>query len=390
MNRSQFFTQQSIRDLPAKEKNARWAKYSRKQIVLKQRGLNVQVTQPKARITNKPMKLSQCMLNYARASIDPFDNSLKEVCIPDNHAVRSQKVSAYINSQLIIGTNGIGIAALNPWSLLVGDVGRSASAANYPLVVTTATYSSTTIDIDMANLDAGHLSGYDSNSPLTYNAYGRHSMRVVSAAVEVFYTGTTLSQAGAISTLQVDGLASLNAGTTITAFRNDPRSVTCSVAKGSRCYCSYYPVRDDNLSYLPLDNYLPTLFDTPPASGFLNPLIIIITGATPGTTFQVKAIAHYECLFPGGGATKSDSDPIAFSAFQVARTELVPTPDPSQDLSKVLRSTFRNIAASLSPYLPMLGTAIGTAAGNASIGSNLGSAGKSMLDYMLDGDSVSI
>lgn len=399
MNKIQFISQPNIRALPQKERERRWTQYSRKQSLLKQRGLQIQVTkpqkaQPKAILSNRPMKLSECMLNYARVSIDPFDQGVHEVCIPDNHSVRSQKISSYINSQFVIGTNGIGIAALNPWTMLIGDAGAFGGKWDQPLILTSATYSSTQIEIDNAHLAIGELTTANSNSPLLSAAYNTHSMRLVAAGMEVFYTGTTLSQAGAITTLQVEGLSSLSAPTSVNSFRNDPRSATCSVSKGSRCYVSYYPVRDTNLGYYPLVNYEPSNMTAagliPPISGVLAPLVIVVTGATPGTTFQVKCIAHFECLFPGAGATKSDSDPIAFPAFQAARTVLVPGPDPSVDLQTVLKETFRNIAGTLSPYLPMLGTAIGAAAGNAQVGASVGSAGKSLLDYILDGNPTSI
>lgn len=306
------------------------------------------------------MSFTDCLVSYARAAIDPFDQSISEACIPDNNAMPSHKFSALINAQAVVGTNGVCIVGLNPWAMTARDFGVAPGGVDMPLIVSNANYASTNVDFDVA-LVPGQLDVHNSNSFYGGIQVLHQPMRLVGAALEIFYTGPTLNQAGAVTVQQTPGLTAVPLGTTIASVRNDPRSRTCSVSKGSRCYIAYTPIADDLLSYKLNDVYIPTQNASivNPVGKTYTPLIIVVSGATPGTTFQVKAIAHFEALYPGMGTTPSHADPIGFPSFMAARAATKSTDNPSQDFINVMKETAKSVAKNLSPYLPMAGAALG-------------------------------
>jgi len=395
LSKQQYFLQPSIAVLPKRQQEAKWLSYQRKKNRLNnQRGLGNPTPQPKPnplqKVRRTRMSFTDCLVSYARACIDPFDQSIKEACIPDNNAMPSHKFSSLINAQAVVGTQGVCIIGLNPWAMTARDYLVTPVFVDAPLIVSNAAYSSTTIDFDRRIYPA-QLDVFNSNSFYSADQVRTQSMRLVGAAVEIFYTGPTLSQAGAVTMQQTPGLTPVPLGTTFAAVRNDPRSRTCSVSKGSRCYVAYTPIADDLLSYKPNNNYLPTTGQpVNPDGGTYTPLIIVISGATPGTTFQVKAIAHFEALYPGMGTTPSHSDPIGFPSFMAARAAVKSTDDPSRDFVDVMKETAKTVARNLSPYLPMAGAAIGAFVGQPTIGASVGSATKSVLDVILDGQSTPI
>lgn len=399
MNKQTYFLQPSIASLPAREKERKWLAYRSKQKPKNQKQQKQlkqalaptpvrPVSAPAARRTR--MSFTNCLLSYAKAAIDPFDQAISEACIPDNNAMPSHKFSTYINATAQAGVQGVCIIGLNPWTMTAKDYGASPTHCDIPLIVSNGTYNSATIDFEKALLGT-ELDAYNSNSFYPVLQVGNQSMRLVGAAVEVYYTGPTLSQSGAVTVQQTAGLTYVPSGTTFASFRNDPRSRTCSVSKGARCYVAYQPISDDLLSYKPNTIYQPSANPTiANITGCYTPLVIAISGAAPGTSFQVKAIAHFEALYPGMGVTPSHSDPIGFPSFLSARSSITPSDDPSADLVSVLKKTASTIASNLSPYLPMAGAALGSAFGNPQLGAVVGSASKSVLDIILDGKSIPI
>lgn len=392
LSKQQYFLQPSIASLPKRQQEAKWLSYQRKKNRLNSlRGVSNPTAQPKPqsqKVRRTRMSFTDCLVSYARASIDPFDQSINEACIPDNNAMPSHKFSALINAQASVGTAGTCIIGLNPWAMTARDFSYGPATVDNPLIVSNAAYASANIDFDRA-LIPSQLDVHTSNSFYSYLQISNQPMRLVGAAIEIFYTGPTLTQAGAVTVQQTPGLTAIPLGTTFASVRNDPRSRTCSVSKGSRCYIAYTPIADDLLSYKPNSMYLPSVTPsiTNPVGGTYTPLLIAISGATPGTTFQVKAIAHFEALYPGMGTTPSHADPIGVPSFMAARAATKSTDNPSQDFVDVMKETAKAVAKNLSPYLPMAGAAFGSFVGQPQIGAAVGSATKSVLDLILDGQS---
>lgn len=355
--------------------------------VPKLRGMNQRVNQLRTirepKISN--MKLSECLLRYAQASVDPFSELDQPACIPDNIAVPSYKFSSMIQSFFNIGTLGTGWAIFNPWDMVVNDNASNGTSVDYPLVVTGSTYDKVDYDWDIADLNTT-VSGVNSNSFFDSTQIYRGQIRLVAAGIECFYMGQLIDSAGTVATLQYDGLKVIPNPSTTSDIQNNPKTVVCGTSKAARCYVSYYPTNSDVLSYRDLALYRPSELDVL----VYHPLIIYVTGATPSTQFQVKCVAHFELQIPGMHATASETDPIGFPALQAARSAHRVTDSPEDDLRSILQSTLRNVAKSVSGLAPQVGTAIGAAFGQPAIGGMMGSAAQAIMTNLLGGQTSSL
>lgn len=333
----------------------------------------------------KLTSISNCTLMYAKACYDPFDSNLDQVCIPDQICAPSYKYAATCQGIFEIGTTGSGWLIFNPWTMAVNDNGFGGTSADYPIIATTSTNVNSGIDYNISDFTNGYVTGYNSNSFFQVAQFQASTgksepvLRLVAGAVEVFYVGQLLNQSGAVTVLQNDGLKPFANATTGTTIKNNPRSAICATAKDARCYVTYSPTSAEFLSYKSLDTYRAS------ALGILdnNPLVIYVDGATPGITFQFRAISHFEAQIPGMNATPSESDPIGYPALQAARSNVKPTTNPDNDLRTVLQGTLRNIGTSISGLAPGIGTAVGTIFGNPAAGTLAGTAASSFLSSLL-------
>lgn len=389
-----------FRNLPAKVKRAKYRAYLAKKAE-KHVENNSRVNAPRIpipppppqRFRNAPqrgkpkstqVKISECTLLFAQASIDPFARLQKMPCIPDEITVPSFKYMSKCQATMTIGELGHGFVAVNPWTMAFNDATSTIipfDYTDYPVVVTTANYNLQVFSASGTLVAAGDLAGQNSNSPFTYADLSAQNgrVRLVACGVEIMYTGELLNQSGAITVLQNNGLAPFENGTTPTQLMNNPRSKTCSNSKDSRCYLSYSATDAEFYSYKPPNNYTATHLDVPGNY----PMIIYVSGATPGITFHVKTIAYFEAQLGNADSSPSESDPIGFGAFQAARTEFLPSDDPSSDLKQILGGTVKNVLKSVSGMGGTIGGTIGAAFGNPSAGYAIGSAAGSLLSSIL-------
>lgn len=323
--------------------------------------------------------LSKCLMLYARAAIDPFDNITEMPCIPDNICAPSYKFKTFIDAGITVGSAGIGFAAFNPWTMACNDNAADTTAIDYPVIGTMATYGNDYygfVPSDVTNT----VEGLNSNSPYPYAQIAQGRMRLVAAGLEVEYTGVLLNQSGAISVIQWDGLQPVPNPTSIANIRSNQRTQTCATKKEARCYVRYEPTSSSNYDYSSLSDFRPS---TNPALGqAYYPLLVIISGAQPGTTFRIRAISYFELQLSTAPSTPSESDPIGFPALQAARTQVLPTSNPESDLSQVLRMTAYNLKNSISKAAPAIGTAIGATFGNPMLGHSLGVASKDIINSL--------
>jgi len=324
------------------------------------------------------IKWSECLLAYAKASIDPFDSIQSMPCIPDSICAPSLKYRTFIDAEIGIGDTGVGYAAFNPWTMAVNDVSQDGTASDFPLVTTTTAYANSDISW-LVSAPAG-LAYYASNSP--YEDFGNTALRLVAAGMEIEYTGQLLNQAGTISVCQWDGLLSVPNHTTISAFKSNPRTQVCAVSREARCYVRYDPLRTEDLSYRQLSDYQPTIHPDIASDGIYAPLIIVVSGATADTTFRVRAVAFFEAQGHNLPVTPSESDPIGFPAFQAARSQVLPTQDPKRDLFSILKDTAINIGKTITGFGPQIGTVLGSALGNPAAGAAIGSASKTIFESL--------
>lgn len=335
----------------------------------------------RSRPANSKVKLSDCLMLYAKASIDPFTNIQEMPCIPDSICAPSFKYRTFIDTDMIVGTEGVGFASYNPWTMSYNDAGTAAAKINQPLITTTATYSNPDYFVDTTQISSGELIASNSNSPYGFASINAGDLRLVAAGVEAEYTGQLLNQAGTVSVIQWDGLRAVPNGSTTAQIRRNQRTQVCPTSREARCYARYEPTSTSNYDYESVLNHAPSGNIALP--DFYGPLLVYVSGATPGTTFRIRAVAFFELQLSNAPVSPSESDPIGFPAFQSARTGRLPTSDPQMDLLSILKSTAVNIGKSVSGFAPQIGTAIGAALGNPAMGFAAGNLSKDIFETLI-------
>lgn len=373
MTKKQYFVTNKTKfaSLSTKDKNDRYAEYllkkrDKKSRLAKNQGpINSRqvMRSPKVMKTQQPQQskvhIADCTLLYARASIDPFVLLPKDPCIPDAICAPSYKFNTSIMGTMTVGPARTGFVAFNPITAAINDNNSNLVAIDFPIISTTGFYAGTDYNPDPAFLPAAggnQLVGANSNSYFNDAIFQTAEVRLVAAGVEVFYTGSVLNQSGVVTTLQNDGYVPLATGTTVNAIQANPRAVVCPTSKDSRCYISYYPTDSDQFSYKNFESQRPSVAGIP--NGYA--MIIFVSGAFPGSTFQFKAKCYYEAQIPGLSSTASESDPIGFSALAAARTQTPRTDDPGMDYIETVKQTIRVIGSQLSGIAPTVGRAVGS------------------------------
>jgi len=331
--------------------------------------------------SNLKFKLSKCLLSYARASIDPFDNITELPCIPDVITVPAYRFRTYLEADVEVGGEGVGWAVMSPWKMIMYQNGSTGTSSDFPVVTTHNTYGSGEYIWDPTDIGGGTVIGWNPQSQMSFADINPVtnpgvSWRLVAAGMELDYTGVLLDQAGLVTVIQWDGLNTIPLGTTIPVLRQHPRSQSCATSREARCYIRYEPTNTDNYSYQTEPFYYPAGRTT------YYPLGIFVSGATPGTTFRIRAVAFFEIQSSTLPAVPSEADPVGFPAFQAARSSHLPTPDPQSDLFSILKKTASNILTSISGFAPVIGTAIGSMFGQPAVGGVIGGVSKDLIQSL--------
>jgi len=322
-------------------------------------------------------KLSKCLLAYAKAAIDPFDNITDLPCIPDNITVPSNKVKTYLEADIGIGANGTGFAVMSPWKMLINDnTTNGTTITDYPVVTSTTNYATPGYSFVPASFALNNVAGWNPQSIYTtasMNNANTPVWRLVAAGMEIDYTGQLLNQSGMISVIQWDGMQNIPTGTTFQVIRQHPRSQTCATSREARCYVRFEPTGPSDYEYQPYVSYYP------PARTQYYPLGIFVSGATANTNFRIRAVAYFEIQSLNLPVSPSEADPIGFPALQAARSEVLPSSDPGSDLTNILKRTATNILSTVSGYAPVIGTAIGSMFGQPALGTAVGGLSKDLI-----------
>lgn len=337
---------------------------------------------PKQQLVLSNTKISECALLYGKVMVNPFDNTVTNPCIPDSICLPSYKYNSIAQGTFKIGTQGSGYVALNPWAMASTNFFVGGGFVDVPVISSTALYGAT----DYQNTDAlvlgGFTQGQNCNTLLTYAQIQEGEMRLVAAGVEIYYTGPVLQQAGTVTCLQNDGLKTFPQGYTIETMRNNPRSTSYPVAQQTHPYVTYTPTNQNVMSYGPLSQYIPSH-----AGGALggtnHPLLVFVTGATPGITFNYRVKAYFESQLPGMHATPSDSDIGGMGKILQAKCNLQQTSSPAADAKSTLFAALRSVGESVSRAAPVLGGIMGGVMGNAAMGETIGLTAKSVLSHLL-------
>lgn len=387
---------QAFEKLTKKEKDEKYKVYVNR--------TKLRTQPPKTIVSNKPMtakvisnknnrpknqqnevRLSKCLLSYARASIDPFDNITDMPCIPDSICAPSFKFRTHLDTVMTVGETGVGYAVMNPWAMAASNNLSDGTHLDFAVVYTTDSYNDIGYSNNGAEWIAGRTIGENGNSPYTQASLSEGSLRLVAAGLEVEYTGVLLNQSGVVSVIQWNGLESLPNPTSIGNIKKNPRTQTCPTSREARCYVRYDPTSTANYDYSKYSEFIPSLNPDLPDAYY--PLAVIVSGATPGVTFRVRAVAFFELQLSNAPATPSESDPVGFPAFQAARTTVLPTQDPKEDLFSILKKTASSVVNTVSGFLPVGGAALGTFLGGpaaAPLGMLAGSVTKNLLDTLFN------
>lgn len=273
--------------------------------------------------------LSPCALKFALAVSDPFDPAARGACIPIS-ASPTQKVHSFIRFDAVVGTAGVG------WVLISPSTANDINSILY----TTSTYAGTVaVPVSANNVFFTGVTGAGHNGP--YNAASLTSNngnisyvngRVVSAAVRLQYTGTTLNESGLFYCLQDPDHASLSGCGTADISRFETTEIH-SVSRDP-CMIVVFP-NDENEAQIHQNSGTDTLGLFPFSRGVIGfntslngtssftsgltgapPALIMFTGV-PGQTFHGEYITHLEYNGPGASALTSPVDSDAAATFQV-------------------------------------------------------------------------
>lgn len=401
LSQKQYFVDNMVnfQDLTLKQKRQKYTKYVARYKRINGVGNSNKMTniypkqQPKINRVNRNkalrslqpketnVKLSECLMLYARASIDPFGNFQQMPCIPDTITAPSFKFRTFVDTNIFVGTETVGYAAFNPWTMACNDNGSAGEVFDYPIIGTTATYNQSSYTASAAALAAGQIFASNSNSFYSDSTITPGSLRLVAAGLELEYSGQLMDQAGVISVIQWDGLNAVPNPSTTDQIRLNQRTMSCPTQREARCYVRYEPVDSENFSYAPLSQYRPS--QNPTLDPKYYPLLVYISGATPGTSFRIRAVSFFELQLSNAPISPSESDPIGFPALQAARSSVLPSSDPGEDLTTILKKTIRNIATTVSGFAPAIGTSIGAALGQPAIGHTVGNFSKTLIESLL-------
>jgi hypothetical protein len=295
---------------------------------------NRQISNPPPKQKMAPLKLTKCALKYALAVAEPFNPKARGVCgVMGNSYGPTQKVSATQRFTFVVGSGGIGFAAIVP--TLAND-GVTAFCSN-------GSYAGGNINILTANNTLSTGVNTVSNSQIPYTTAqlnpsatssdnAKLSGRVLSMGVRVTYVGTTMNQSGTYNCLAPSDHSNVSVipgGTTpmdVPNIQSDPQVVLEPCDRG---WCDMnisptYPYEMGFSSSSSVAGASATLYPFSNGSTYINTFtyaaasvnvgapiaVIAVSGALGGNVFQVELITHNEYAGPAcaGAVTPSESD----------------------------------------------------------------------------------
>lgn len=148
-------------------------------------------------------KLGHCAGKYAMSLADPFTGP-PDACMPVTPACLTRKVRAFVRTQAVIGTQGVGFAAMQPKACNNPILGFG--IANQAAYVSTAAYAQAST-VAMPILDTTTVTGlgaFDHNSDYASSTFGDTQVqaRLVSMGLRVRYAGTELQRGGRVILLE--------------------------------------------------------------------------------------------------------------------------------------------------------------------------------------------
>lgn len=223
---------------------------------------------------NSP-KISECAVNFLRASVDPFGyrtTGSADLCIPDTFDMPSQKLSAFTRATVTIGTGGVGFISFNPF--VISQNWNSIAAS-------TSAYTGTVFWSPNAVPVAGVSQIPIPSLPWTSTVYP--DFRVVAAGVRLRYTGTELNRGGLIvpATALASGDTLHNQNISATLARPVVEPHPCNRKWHG---CIYRAMHPDQTSY------------SSGTTGNTDAVMGIIVNGTAGNTYEAEVIVYFEAI----------------------------------------------------------------------------------------------
>lgn len=271
---------------------------------------------------------------YAAVLTDPLSLLGQQPCIPDANAIPSFKYSSRLRTTFTVGTSSVGGVAVWPHMLgvngpIIGPIG----AFNYefPKVrCTTAEYAATNALFGRvyAMIEGTTVPGTVNNNAFsslftkTDFVNRSRSLRLVGSGIRITYTGSLTDQRGTVYFVRnptaspvlpdtFDNVDELLASQAV--VRTNVRNLSPNGTNGT----TYLPLseRDSNMIAEPYsDANLAQVDGVPTRLGYM----IMVTGATPGTGYDIDVISYFEAYGTSLPLTQSESDPGGTGAVRAA------------------------------------------------------------------------
>lgn len=230
--------------------------------------------------------MSHCEEMYLRALADPFDPEIQgEVCYPSFPAKKSVKYIGQQTVNVYIGTNGFGWLA---YDLTPGNTALT------PIAYTDATYAGTAASLITTTAGSGVVTATwgtpTASSAFTESTEGLgNQFRVVIGGAKFRYTGTELNRGGsvfAVTAPQQDSLIGFMLGNCAEPTLSRELPVISSYQT-----VVLPPSHEEDVEWKDGDQ----LFPWSDGGGITsNPLQALVFVGTPGNSFVVRLIEHYE------------------------------------------------------------------------------------------------
>lgn len=233
-------------------------------------------------------QLEACEEMYLRALSNPFDPLIRgKVCYPSFPAKQSAKYVATALINVNIGTNGVGWLMVDP----------TPSNSNNAIYYTDSSYSGTLASVLTTTIGSGVVAA-TFNSPTTSSpfieSYAGHQFRMIAAGMKFRYTGTNLNKGGSVFALNSPQQVSLN------GYPLGSLSAS-AISREHRVEDIYQavvvpPSHEEDVEWKDIDQIFPWSDGGGTAAA---PISALGFFGTPGNTFVVKLIVHYEVAGPG-------------------------------------------------------------------------------------------
>lgn len=320
--------------------------------------------------------LSQCAKDYLTALSNPFDVN-RQPCIPDTIAIPSRKFTTSLAFTMHAGTNGVASASVQGLSMIsidgvqpgtftfnnVNSVGTLTPGVFYtgPLSTFPATGPYPWYDpAPPGAISVGVATLNPANAPFSQATLApRNTLwRLVGCGLTVQATGKLVDRAGQITLIQFDPRETFTNTFTgdMALNRNDwyTGNVTDNPAG-----VAYYPKHPDDVDYKENLTQPIAIFPINGAGGALiqSSVGALVIGATPGTPYSCRAIAHFEYVGGNQPTSESHSDPqgMALATSAVTHTQQ------GSNLAAKAREAMRYVGEAAANFSVPLGRAVGAA-----------------------------